>query len=195
MLPYRRERELVSQPPTPDGSMAVIKVNLVTSAAFHNDGRLRGSSKVTSHSKWVDTGLHCPWHRFPHTSANHDNSPAASTEVSAGICGPERIALINPYGPPGRYSDRDARVWRSVRPLLHTCERERAWRGRQHRQAAGTPAPRVMRGCFALICAAGVDWAGSFLQPRPTSGRGFFLSVEIRALSPLRILFTETGFQ
>src|SRR4029077_10766576 len=29
-------------------------------------------------------------------------------------------------GPPGRYSDRDARVWRSVRPLLHT--RERAWR-------------------------------------------------------------------
>ena len=98
MLPYRRERKLVSQPPTPDGSMAVIKVNLVTSAAFHNDGRLRGSSKVTSQSKWVDTGLHCPWHRFPHTSANHDNSPAASTEVSAGICGPERIALINPYG-------------------------------------------------------------------------------------------------
>ena len=84
MLPYRRERKLVSQPPTPDGSMAVIKVNLVTSAAFHNDGRARGSSKVTSHSKWVDTGLHCPWHRFPHTSANHDNSPAASTEVSAG---------------------------------------------------------------------------------------------------------------
>jgi hypothetical protein len=98
MLPYRRERKLVSQPPTPDGSMAVIKVNLVTSAAFHNDGRARGSSKVTSHSKWVDTGLHCPWHRFPHISANHDNSPAASTESAPGTCGPERIALINPYG-------------------------------------------------------------------------------------------------
>jgi hypothetical protein len=38
MLPYRRERELVSQPPTPDGSMAGIKVNLVTSTAFHKTG-------------------------------------------------------------------------------------------------------------------------------------------------------------
>jgi hypothetical protein len=178
MLPYRRERKLVSQPPTPDGSMAVIKVNLVTSAAFHNDGRARGSSKVTSHSKWVDTGLHCPWHRFPHTSANHDNSPAASTEVSAGICGPERIALINPYGPPGRYSDRDARVWRSVRPLLHTCER--AWRRRQHRQAAGTPAPRVNEGLFCpnlrcrsrlggLLLAAPTNvWPGLFSVRRDT---------------------------
>ena len=194
MLPYRRERELVSQPPTPDGSMAVIKVNLVTSAAFHNDGRPRGSSKVTSHSKWVDTGLHCPWHRFPHTSANHDNSPAASTEVSAGDMW-SRTDSINKSVWAAWSIQRPGCTGLAVgaTPLAHIGER--AWRRRQHRQAAGTPAPRVMRGCFAPICAAGVDWAGSFLQPRPTSGRGFFLSVEIRALSPLRILFTETGFQ
>jgi hypothetical protein len=53
MLPYRRERELVSQPPTPDGSMAVIKVNLVTSAAFHKTGDPRGSSK----SRAIASGL------------------------------------------------------------------------------------------------------------------------------------------
>ena len=158
MLPYRRERELVSQPPTPDGSMAVIKVNLVTSAAFHNDGRLRGSSKVTSQSKWVDTGLHCPWHRFPHTSANHDNSPAASTEVSAGICGPERIALINPYGA----------AWSIQRPgctglavgatpLAHT--RARLAIRRQHRQAA-TPVLQTER---AAGRATALPWAVGFL--------------------------------
>jgi len=63
----------------------------------------------------------------------------------------------------------------------------------RHRQAAGTPATSVMRAVVDLR--VGVDWAGSLLQPRPTSGRGFFLSVEMRALSLLRILLTETGFQ
>ena len=157
MLPYRRERELVSQPPTPDGSMAVIIVNLVTSAAFHKTGD-PWLVKVTSHSKWVDTGLHCPWHRFPHTSANHDNSPAASTETAPGICGPERIALINPYGA----------AWSIQRPgctglavgatpLAHT--RARLAIRRQHRQAA-TPVLQTER---AAGRATALPWAVGFL--------------------------------
>jgi len=157
MLPYRRERELVSQPPTPDGSMAVIIVNLVTSAAFHKTGD-PWLVKVTSHSKWVDTGLHCPWHRFPRTSANHDNSPAASTETAPGICGPERIALINPYGA----------AWSIQRPgctglavgatpLAHT--RARLAIRRQHRQAA-TPVLQTER---AAGRATALPWAVGFL--------------------------------
>jgi hypothetical protein len=99
--------------------------------------------KVTSHSKWVDTGLHCPWHRFPHTSANHDNSPAASTESAPGTCGPERIALINPYGA----------AWSIQRPgctglgvgatsCTHASASALGDR-RQHRQTAGDSSQRA----------------------------------------------------
>jgi hypothetical protein len=140
MLPYRRERQLISQPPTPDGSMAVINVNLVTSAAFHNGGRPRGSSK----SRAIESGLTLArialGIAFPipaPITTTHQRPPLSQRR---GICGPERIASINPYGA----------AWSIQRPgctglavgatpLAHT--RARLAIRRQHRQAAGAVQP------------------------------------------------------
>ena len=94
MLPYRRERELVSQPPTPDGSMAVIEVNLVTSAAFHNDGRPRGSSKSRAIASGLTLACIARGIAFPipaPITTTHQRPPLKS---APRICGPERIALV-----------------------------------------------------------------------------------------------------
>ena len=136
MLLYRRERELVSQPPTPDGSMAVIKANLVTSAAFHNGGRPRGSSKSRAIASGLTRACIALGIAF-HTSANHDNSPAASTESAPGICGPERIALINPYGAAWSIQRPECTgLVVGATPLAHTRAQALLAHRRQHRQSS-----------------------------------------------------------
>jgi hypothetical protein len=64
---------------------------------------------------------------------------------------------------------------------------------RQYRQAAGTPAPWVMTAVADLRCGIRPD-GFPFLQPdQRLSGRGFFLSVEMRACRR-KALLTRPGF-